>query len=46
MLMINSKPKIIEPEENKNLKVLKMNGKTKYLDIKIDDDVMKLQRQI
>lgn len=44
--MINSKPKIIETEENKNLKILKMNGKTKYLDLQIDEDVMKLQRQI
>lgn len=44
--MINSKPKIIESEENKNLKVLKMDGKVKFLDLKIEDDIMKLQRQI
>lgn len=46
MLMINSKPKVIDEDENSKLQVLKMKGKTKFIDFKIEDDVMKLQRQI
>jgi len=46
MLMINSKPKIIDTDENNKIQVLKVKGKTKFIDFKIEDDIMKLQRQI
>jgi len=44
--MINSKPKVIDSDENKQLKVLILDGKIKVTDLKVEDNIMKFQRQI